>query len=443
MNWPDLHLPKLDLAQVPDWVWPLFFSLFTVWFAWNSYRQYLKGEASLPRTSQIFYRNTQPKMFWFATALTIFHLLLFAAGSTFFTIALIQKRVIDKCAPSNSGSQAYYQSQIRACDASLHSIWADSSTLRLLHDNKGFALQRIGSDQPAIYEFTKAVAIDPEDEWAFYTRGLSYDRLGEARKAIADFDAALKLRPNDTDVLRWRASLNLSIGQASKAIADLNRVAVKDAWVLSMLSLAYAKKDQCDDALRLADKALSLGDKSSRPYQAKGECFGEMRRFEDALIAYDEAIKRNQKDPALYRDRANINFRKEKYEDAIEDLSHGLKVLPDDLSLLYQRCYFRALSNRQPEAGVDDCDNVLKVAPHWLDVLEARVMALYRAGRYAIAERSGTEILRQFPDSSTALYIRGLARKKLGNPLGSSDVALAQDKNASDVSSLSELGFKP
>ena len=350
---------------------------------------------------------------------------------------------MDECAPSSSGSQAYYRILAKSCEAPLHSIWASPSTLNLLHDNRGFALQRIGADGSAIDEFTRAIAINPKDEWAFYTRGRSYERLGTVKNALSDFDTAVKLAPNDSDALRSRAFLNLAVGQASKAIADLNRLAVKDAWALHMLALAYAMKDQCDTALQFADKALLLGDKSIWPYQVKGECFGKAKHFDDALSAYDGATLRDPKDPRPYLDRANINFRNEKYSDAIEDLSRGLKVIPDNFSLLYQRCYFRALSDRQPEGAVIDCNNLLKSFPHSLEVLEARVMAIYRTKQYAMAEQNSTEILQQFPNSSTALYIRGLARKRLGSPLGESDIASAQDKNASDVSSLIGLGFKP
>jgi len=442
MNWPDFHLPHVNFDKVPDWVWPLFLCPFTAWFGWACYQRYLKGEALLPRSSQIYYRDKQPGWFWFGTGFSAIYFLLLAFISAMLSHEIIQKRVIGKCQPLNAGTQAYYQTLAKACDASLHSMWASSSTLNILHDNKGFALQRTGADRPAISDFTKAITLNPQDEWAFYSRGLAYKNLGELKKAIADFDAALALRPNDSDVLRSRASLNLNIGEASKAIADLNKVAVKDAWVFKMLSVAHAEKRECDVALQFADKALLKGDKSFWPYQVKGDCLGHLRHVEDALAAYDGAIRQNPKDTRPYIERANLDFRGGKYADAIEDLSRGLRVLPDNPDLLYRRCYFRALSGREAEGALSDCNAAIRSAPNARDILEARVMAIYRAEEYDIAEYECTKLLRQFPDSSTAFYIRGLARRKLGDPLGNADIATAQDKDPSDVSSLITQGFR-
>jgi tetratricopeptide (TPR) repeat protein len=436
----------MNLDWVPDWsVSPVLAGL-AVWLGWSCYQQFKAGEMTLPRGGGTYSRSQQPRMFWFATVVMALHLLLAAFGSAFLAYNAIQTRILASCDVESRGDAAHFRAIAKQCDASVHSIWASRSTRQLLHDNKAFALHMVGDHQAAIEELSKAIAIAPEDQWAFYMRGLSHARAGKLKDAATDLDVASKLEPDNWDTLRERASVNIQIGQASKAIADLDRLVAirpKDETLVRMLSIAHAAKENCDLALSLADKALALGDKTVWPYRSKGLCFGKMGRLDEAANAYGEAIRLDPRDLASLLARAGIEFRDEKYDAAIDDVSRAIELSPQNPILRYQRCEFRALANRQLEAALSDCNSAADSGPDALMALEGRAMVRYRLEQYAAAAADATRLLEKYPNSATVLYIRGLARKKLGNPAGDRDIALARERNLGDVVSLAGFGFTP
>jgi len=48
----------------------------------------------------------------------------------------------------------------------------------------------LGKYDEAMADIGKAISIDPNYYWAYYTRGLIYEVMGEADKASADFKYA-------------------------------------------------------------------------------------------------------------------------------------------------------------------------------------------------------------------------------------------------------------
>jgi tetratricopeptide (TPR) repeat protein len=437
----------MDWSSIPEWAWGLLFASIAIWTGRSGYQAFRKGQAIMPRGGGIFYRDKQPTMFWVTTALTAFYFMLFAGVALFFAREALETRIAGGCTdPSESGDREYYLAFAAKCDAPLSSIWRRGAPRNRLYADRGYALYNAGEYRRALDDFSHAISIDPADQWSFYMRGLSYAQLGKAKEAGKDYDAAIRIEPDYWKARRQRAALNLDMGQASKAIEDLNRLAAatpKDAIVFRLLGLAQAMKGQCDAASRAADKALSLGDASPWPFMAKGECFAKSGQLEAALDAYDVAIKRSPRDPRPYLARSDIDFRNKKYDEAIDDVSRALQSVPENPSLLYRRCWFRALSNRQIEAGLYDCNKGLDSEPDSPLLLETRALILFRLERYAAAEADCTRTLGKFPNSVTALYVRGLARKKLGNPLGDSDIAAAGAKSPGDVASLAEFDFTP
>ena len=48
-----------------------------------------------------------------------------------------------------------------------------------------------------IEEYSKAIALDPQDAVAYYNRGIAYYDKGDLDRAIADYDQAIALDPQD------------------------------------------------------------------------------------------------------------------------------------------------------------------------------------------------------------------------------------------------------
>jgi tetratricopeptide (TPR) repeat protein len=69
----------------------------------------------------------------------------------------------------------------------------------------------------AVEDFTKAIALEPDNADAFYNRGLCYQMWGKPNAALADFEQTLVLNPGHADAAKKRAELRQAAGLDQKA----------------------------------------------------------------------------------------------------------------------------------------------------------------------------------------------------------------------------------
>lgn len=81
----------------------------------------------------------------------------------------------------------------------------------------------------AIEEFTRAIAIDPNNALAYYRRGCAYASVHRSDKAIEDFDRAIALNPGDAAALFQRALTHSAMGNFDAAITDYSKVISENA----------------------------------------------------------------------------------------------------------------------------------------------------------------------------------------------------------------------
>ncbi len=65
------------------------------------------------------------------------------------------------------------------------------------HLDHGRACLDKGKYDDAIADYTKAIALDPEDAAAYTNRGEVYEEKGDKEQAIADFRKALEIDPSN------------------------------------------------------------------------------------------------------------------------------------------------------------------------------------------------------------------------------------------------------
>src|SRR5882757_4179660 len=86
-------------------------------------------------------------------------------------------------------------------------------------------LARSGKTEEALSELDKAIALDPHNVQALYSRGLLYQGEKQHQLAIDDFSAANGLSPQRADPLLGRAISYLALDKIKQAAADLDEAA--------------------------------------------------------------------------------------------------------------------------------------------------------------------------------------------------------------------------
>jgi len=118
---------------------------------------------------------------------------------------------------------------------------------------RGQALVRSGKTEEARAEFDHAIALDPYNAQALYSRGLLRQGEQQHQLAIDDFTAANGLTPQRAEPLLARAVSYLALDKVKEAAADLDEAAQADpqnAEIWTNRGLAYE---------RLGDKAKAAG----------------------------------------------------------------------------------------------------------------------------------------------------------------------------------------
>ena len=118
---------------------------------------------------------------------------------------------------------------------------------------RGQALVRSGKTEEARAEFDQAIALDPYNAQALYSRGLLRQGEQQHQLAIDDFTAANGLTPQRAEPLLARAVSYLALDKIKEAAADLDEAAQADpqnAEIWTNRGLAYE---------RLGDKAKAAG----------------------------------------------------------------------------------------------------------------------------------------------------------------------------------------
>jgi tetratricopeptide (TPR) repeat protein len=233
------------------------------------------------------------------------------------------------------------------------------------------------------------------------SRGNVYLDKQEPERAIEDFEQAVQLKPDSFSAFYGRATAFLAKGGLDRAIQDL-------------------------------DHALTLKPDPNTQFRAPGP----------AKNPYE----------SVHLHRASAYLRKKDYERAISDYDQAIKLWPSSWAAFNGRCWARVSGNRDLESALADCNEALRLRPEDPRLLDSRGFVHLRMGRFdqavadanASLERARTPPGGLEPRSAGTLYIRGLAKRRLGDLSGSdADLASARQLDSGIDRKYAQYGVSP
>lgn len=193
---------------------------------------------------------------------------------------------------------------------------------------------------------------------AHFNRGVALSRIGDEDRALADLDIALSLVPGDPHIHGMRGVVHGMKGDLDAAIADFSDSIEGDPTLVDSLT----------------NRGKALADK------------GEHAR-------------------------------------AIADLDRALELQPDNAFALNGRCWSRAVLNIDLDAALADCDaGVAAGGEDLANTYNSRGFVHFRRKEYREAIASYDASIQHNPRAASSYYVRGLARRALGEPGADADI---------------------
>lgn len=162
---------------------------------------------------------------------------------------------------------------------SQQAIWKDSISLwnheielypngsAISYQNRGNAYFHMNDYEPAIRDYSRAIALDPKKVDAYFNRAQSYKFMGDCLHAVEDYDSIIRLDPAFEYPYVNRGYCLAELGEHSAAIEDFTaalRINPRDALTYYYIGLAYLKLNKINEAVVNLKKADQLGLKNAQ-----------------------------------------------------------------------------------------------------------------------------------------------------------------------------------
>ncbi len=163
--------------------------------------------------------------------------------------------------------------------------------------NRGIAFDDKGDYDRAIFDYTKAIELNPRYAEAYVNRGIAYGSKGQLDQAISNFNAAIEIDPKGANAYYNRGLAHRRKGQYDQAISDYTKaIEVKPEYSSAYNSLAWILATCVDARYRNGRKAIQLAKQAlksnSNPFylDTLAAAYAEVGKFADAVQMQEEVV---------------------------------------------------------------------------------------------------------------------------------------------------------
>ncbi len=152
--------------------------------------------------------------------------------------------------------------------------------------NRGVAFYHAGRYREALYDFNRALELDPRNPKTWQLRGALYTRVGQDERALADLSRALELEPGYAEALGPRCVVLMRMQRLDEALADCTlALELKPDEVDNSISLGMVRalRGETDPAERHYRRALQIDPASAVAHYQYGVMLRALGKTEEAL----------------------------------------------------------------------------------------------------------------------------------------------------------------
>ncbi|WP_203364086.1 tetratricopeptide repeat protein [Bacillus sp. REN10] len=314
-----------------------------------------------------------------------------------------------------------------------------------LHGMTGHIFREMDRDEEALPFLNRAIELDNDYYWYYYTRALLHQDLGEMDLALQDYREAIKREEAlgyDQVNSSWYefGCVLLDNGVADEALEAFQNALKKEENAIPMfyyrLAKAYEEKGELESALEAMEKAIQLVHFFQEKEEEEAQqLYWERARYstdafrtlqsiikrgfdflpdyahllnatgnhEKAQQMMDEALKRYPNHFSLHMDRGILFFEQEKYEESIPDFQKASQLDEENPNPYYwlSRVYYFMGDYRQ---ALTYCHQLVELDCEAASVYRLRAQLYEKLDRWEKAESDYTTAISKEEDEKDHLY---------------------------------------
>lgn len=315
---------------------------------------------------------------------------------------------------------------------------------------RGLIAERDGDFTRALPLWTKAIELEPTNEFALAHRVAAFRAIGDQQAALKDIDTILARNPAASGIRLVRFNILRNQGKVDEAMAELRAgiaaapgetfpyVAAANAAIgigrrdegmrfyeqaLAIKREAYVYlnratwREKTDEKGRLADIDAALAIEPSMPAAilAKADLLRDRGDAAGAIPLYDRAIAAapDRGDVVFARGLAKVRLGQDKA--AKPDLAAAAAWAKGSANRLNSLCWGKATSGILLAEALADCDASLAIEPASAATLDSKGLVLLRLDRAGDAVRAYDQALATAPRQAASLFGRSVAHARLGD----------------------------
>ncbi|MCE2414199.1 tetratricopeptide repeat protein [Candidatus Poribacteria bacterium] len=206
-----------------------------------------------------------------------------------------------------------------------------------------------GFYEKAVWEYQKALGMDPELVAAHNGLGIAYTMLGKHSEAVTAQQKALELQPNFAKAYAGLGLAYFSQNEAESALKHYRRAAALEPRFLEAhlkIGTILLKQKHYAEAIDTYKTSASLTPDNPEIYHNLGMCYARQAKadLEAARRYVQEAIRLDPNGASYYNTLALIDFRRSDYPQAEKAIRKALELEPENQN--YQQGLSQILESR-------------------------------------------------------------------------------------------------
>jgi tetratricopeptide (TPR) repeat protein len=199
------------------------------------------------------------------------------------------------------------------------------------------------------------------------------------------------------------------------------------AYAYALRARAARLKGYLEDAITDATKAIELDPSYGLSYYVRAQAYSNSKQYDKAIADYNESLRIRPNDEIALQELGHVYQAKGDYDQADQHYREALSINPRFSWAHNDRCWLRAVFNRDLETGLSECDEALRLDPTFGAAHNSRGLLQLRRGDFSSAVSAYTSALQCNPRSASSYYGRGYARLKTNEQEnGEKDISAAK-----------------